>query len=113
MNTGIDIFIAIVAGLMGSIATYLILTDQERRDLTRIKEDVQTIKESAHDAECFSKNAIGYYTELSKTVRKNRDDLDELLPNFTNLKHWAYGYVQYMPRRSKDEQAKTNADKTI
>ena len=113
MNTGIDIFIAIVAGLMGSIATYLILTDQERKDFTKMKNDIQAIKESAHDAECFSKNAIGYYTELSKTVKQNRDDLDELIPNFTNLKHWAYGYVQYMPGRSKNEQTKADADKAV
>lgn len=91
------ILTAMVSGLLSAYGMYLLMQEKERREYKQYGEKLEHLLQRTQNSEQASLNAINAFRVMSNTVGKNRDELDEIVPEFKNLKRWVYEYVSYKP----------------
>ena len=104
------VLIAFASGLMSAVSMYMLMTDRERQDYKAYKADLSQLKADVKGVTNGIMNSIGYTDAIAKIVEKNRDELDEVVPEFRALKRWAYSYVSYRPGLNAEAAGDDHAD---
>lgn len=99
------ILTAMVSGLLSAYGMYILMQEKERREYKEYGNRLDDLLKRTQNAEQAGINAIKAVQVMSGTVGKNRNELDEIIPEFKNLKRWVYEYVSYKPnlKGSKNE----------
>lgn len=91
------IIVGLVAGLISAYGTHLLLTEKERRDYEKYQDSLTDILDRCERTEIASANAVRVASVMAGTIKHNRDELDEWIPEFQRMKRWMYEYVSYRP----------------
>ena len=93
----------VLVGFTSSLVTYLLFNSKVERDYHKYDDRLKELAVSVYRENQKTEAALQVFKYMGDTVKQNRDDLDELIPEFRNLKQWSYHYVQYLPANKRKE----------
>ena len=91
----------IIVSLLSSLLTYLVFKHKVELDYSAYDERLEALAENVGRENAKTEAALQMFKFMNDTVKRNRDELDVLMPEFKALKSWSYEHVKYLPSRKK------------